>query len=41
MDIRISGHQVETGAAFGEHVRERLDAMITKIIWTALKKNYL
>jgi ribosomal subunit interface protein len=30
MDIRISGHQVETGAAFGEHVRERLDAMITK-----------
>lgn len=30
MDIRISGHQVETGAAFGEHVRERLNAMITK-----------
>jgi ribosomal subunit interface protein len=30
MDIRISGHQVETGAAFGEHVRERLEAMIAK-----------
>jgi ribosomal subunit interface protein len=30
MDIRISGQQVETGAAFAEHVRERLDAMITK-----------
>jgi ribosomal subunit interface protein len=30
MDIRISGHQVDTGAAFGEHVRERLAAMIEK-----------
>lgn len=30
MDIRISGHQVETGAAFGEHVRERLNTMIAK-----------
>lgn len=30
MDIRISGHQVDTGAAFGEHVRERLTAMIEK-----------
>lgn len=30
MDIRISGHQVDTGAAFGEHVRDRLDAMVAK-----------
>ncbi|WP_353216291.1 ribosome-associated translation inhibitor RaiA [Sandarakinorhabdus sp.] len=30
MDIRISGHQVETGAAFAEHVRERLSAMAEK-----------
>ena len=30
MDIRISGHQVDTGAAFGEHVRERLNTMIEK-----------
>jgi ribosomal subunit interface protein len=30
MDIRISGHQVDTGAAFGEHVRERLGTMIEK-----------
>ncbi|MFZ4689457.1 MAG: ribosome hibernation-promoting factor, HPF/YfiA family [Polymorphobacter sp.] len=30
MDVRISGHQVDTGAAFGEHVRERLSAMIEK-----------
>ncbi|KPF73731.1 30S ribosomal protein S30 [alpha proteobacterium AAP81b] len=30
MDIRISGHQVDTGAAFAEHVRERLGAMVAK-----------
>jgi ribosomal subunit interface protein len=30
MDIRISGHQTDTGAAFGVHVRERLGAMIEK-----------
>ncbi len=30
MDIRISGHQVDTGAAFGEHVHERLGAMVAK-----------
>ncbi|WP_310498584.1 ribosome hibernation-promoting factor, HPF/YfiA family [Sandarakinorhabdus sp.] len=30
MDIRISGHQVDTGAAFGAHVRDRLSAMVTK-----------
>ncbi len=30
MDIRISGHQVDTGAAFSTHVRERLGAMVEK-----------
>ena len=30
MDIRIAGHQVDTGAAFGAHVRERLEAMAAK-----------
>ncbi|MEY2885145.1 MAG: ribosomal subunit interface protein [Pseudomonadota bacterium] len=30
MDIRISGHQVDTGAAFSTHVRERLSAMVEK-----------
>ncbi len=30
MDIRISGHQVDTGAAFATHVRERLGAMVEK-----------
>lgn len=36
MDIRISGHQVDTGAAFGEHVRERLGAMVAKYFPRAL-----
>jgi ribosomal subunit interface protein len=30
MDIRISGHQVDTGAAFSAHVRERLGTMVEK-----------
>jgi len=30
MDIRISGHQIDTGAAFAAHVRERLGAMVEK-----------
>ncbi len=30
MDIRISGHQVDTGAAFAVHVRDRLGAIIDK-----------
>ncbi|OYQ26743.1 ribosomal subunit interface protein [Sandarakinorhabdus cyanobacteriorum] len=36
MDIRISGHQVDTGAAFGEHVHERLGAMVAKYFPRAL-----
>ena len=30
MDIRVSGHQVDTGAALNTHVRERLEAIATK-----------
>lgn len=30
MDIRVSGHQVDTGAAFRTHVEERLSAMAKK-----------
>jgi ribosomal subunit interface protein len=36
MDIRISGHQVDTGAAFGEHVTDRLGAMVAKYFPRAL-----
>lgn len=36
MQIRISGHQIETGAAFGVHVRERLQAMVDKYFPRAL-----
>ncbi|GAA4031357.1 ribosome-associated translation inhibitor RaiA [Sphingomonas rosea] len=30
MDIRVSGHQVETGAALQNHVSDRLEPMITR-----------
>ncbi|WP_439534368.1 ribosome hibernation-promoting factor, HPF/YfiA family [Polymorphobacter sp.] len=30
MDVRISGHQVDTGAAFSTHVRDRLGVMVAK-----------
>lgn len=30
MDIRVSGHQIETGAALQEHVAERLTGMVDK-----------
>jgi ribosomal subunit interface protein len=30
MDIRVSGHQVETGAALQEHVSDRLNDIVTK-----------
>lgn len=36
MEIRISGHQVDTGTAFGVHVRERLQAMVEKYFPRAL-----
>ena len=37
MDIRVSGHQVDAGAAFREHVTTRLTAIITKHFPRALK----
>ncbi len=36
MDIRVSGHQVETGAALNSHVRERLEAIAAKYFSRAL-----
>lgn len=36
MEIRVSGHQVDTGTAFGVHVRERLQAMVEKYFPRAL-----
>lgn len=36
MDIRISGHQVDTGAAFATHVNDRLGAMVAKYFPRAL-----
>jgi len=36
MEIRVSGHQVETGAAFRDHVTDRLEAMATKYFSRAL-----
>lgn len=37
MDIRVSGHQVDAGAAFREHVQTRLTALVDKHFPRALK----
>lgn len=37
MDIRVSGHQVDVGAAFREHVETRLRALVDKYFPRALK----
>ena len=37
MEIRVSGHQVDAGAAFREHVETRLNAMAEKHFSRALK----
>ncbi len=39
MDIRISGHQVETGAALQEHASERLGAIVDKHFERALSSH--
>jgi len=39
MDVRISGHQVDTGAAFGTHVRDRLGAIVAKYFPRALSSH--
>ncbi|MBV8972394.1 MAG: ribosome-associated translation inhibitor RaiA, partial [Sphingomonadaceae bacterium] len=36
MDIRVSGHQVDAGAAFREHVRTRLTAVADKYFSRAI-----
>ena len=39
MDIRVSGHQVETGAALQTHAEERLGAIVDKHFSRALSSN--
>lgn len=39
MDIRVSGHQMDTGAALQEHASERLNAIIGKYFSQALSSN--
>lgn len=39
MDIRISGHQVETGAALQEHASDRLGAIVDKYFDRALSSH--
>ena len=39
MDIRISGHQVDTGAALQQHVGERLNALTEKYFSRALSSH--
>ena len=36
MDIRVSGHQVETGAALQQHAQDRLTAIVDKYFTRAL-----
>ena len=39
MDIRVSGHQVDTGAALQEHVNERLNGIVDKYFNRALSSH--
>lgn len=39
MDIRVSGHQIETGAALQEHVSDRLNGIIEKYFGRALSSS--
>ena len=39
MDIRISGHQVETGAALQEHATDRLGGIVEKYFERALSSH--
>ena len=39
MDIRISGHQVETGAALQEHAADRLETIVDKYFDRALSSH--
>ena len=39
MDIRVSGHQIETGAALQDHVSDRLQAMVEKYFSRAISSH--
>lgn len=39
MDIRVSGHQVETGAALQEHASDRLGSVVTKYFDNAISSD--
>jgi ribosomal subunit interface protein len=39
MDIRVSGHQLDTGAALQEHATRRLDGVVGKYFSRALSSN--
>lgn len=39
MDIRVSGHQVETGDALKDHVEDRLTAIADKYFARAISAN--
>ena len=39
MDIRVSGHQVETGAALQEHVADRLNGVVEKYFSQAISSH--
>lgn len=39
MDIRVSGHQIQTGAALQEHVAERLTGIVDKYFNRAISSN--
>ncbi|MEP2236333.1 MAG: ribosome-associated translation inhibitor RaiA [Alteripontixanthobacter sp.] len=39
MDIRISGHQVETGSALQDHATDRLDAIVEKYFSRAISSH--
>ena len=39
MDIRVSGHQIETGAALQEHVTDRLSGIVDKYFDRAISSH--
>ncbi|WP_379548646.1 ribosome hibernation-promoting factor, HPF/YfiA family [Qipengyuania sp. DSG2-2] len=39
MDIRVSGHQVETGAALQDHARDRMESMVEKYFSRAISSH--
>ncbi|MGD9664826.1 MAG: HPF/RaiA family ribosome-associated protein, partial [Novosphingobium sp.] len=39
MDIRVSGHQIETGSALQEHASERLNGIVGKYFNQAISSS--